>query len=147
MLASGDAFNGTDATTPSRRARFLREAARNYLIELGYLAERICASEFDGPPPACVDYRQAIDAPSAYVDAVAVAADLRPSPGQIAAAVANIDRGLYRRRMADPAAVAGAGTGFVPLDDFYDILRAADPLKWDRLRRALPPWVFEAEPA
>jgi hypothetical protein len=132
---------------PARRAAFFRGWARNYFLDIGYLADRVCAPGFSRAAPICIDYRQAVTDPSGYVIAVAAAAGLRPSSSQVAQAVANIDHGLYRTRATDLAAVRRVAAGVRPLDAIHALLQSQDPSKWERVRDALPAWVFAREAA
>lgn len=125
-----------------RRAAFVRAWARDYLLDVGYVVDRVCSSGAGQAAPVCIDYRQAVTDPAAYVMAVATAGGLRPTQGQVAEAVANIDRGLYRTRIADVEAVRRTATGVRPLDAIHALLSSQDPAKWFRLREALPAWVF-----
>ena len=143
-LVSLEVLLRADAT-PARRAAFVRAWARDYLLDLGYLAARVCAPGFVRAAPTCVDYRQSVTDPTAYVMSVAGAGGLRPTTEQVAQAVANIDRSLYRTRSDDVEAVRRMARGVRPLDAFYEILCSHEPLKWARLRDALPAWVFSRE--
>jgi hypothetical protein len=131
--------------TPARRSAFFRAWARNYLLDVGYLAERVCSPRFSRAAPICLDYRQAMTDPSGYVMAVAAAGGLRPNSSQVAEAVANIDRGLYRARVDDVEAVRRVASGVRPLDPIHALLGTQDASKWARLRDALPRWVFARE--
>jgi hypothetical protein len=143
-LVSSEVLLRPDATA-ARRAAFVRAWARDYLLDVGYLAARICSPGFSGAAPICIDYHQALTDPAAYVMAVATAGGLRPTSDQAAEAVANIDRSLYRTRVDDVEAVRRAATGVRPLDAIHSLLSSHDPLKWARLRDALPAWVFARE--
>lgn len=143
-LVSSEALLHADVTA-ARRSALFRAWARRYLIDVGYLADRVCSTEFSRAAPICIDYRLAVTNPPAYVMAVAEAAGLRPTSSQVAQAVANIDRGLYRARIDDVEAVRRIANGVRPLDTIHALLSSEDPLKWVRLRDALPAWVFARE--
>jgi hypothetical protein len=128
---------------PARRAALIRAWARNYLVDIGYLADRVCAPGFSRAVPICIDYRQAVTDSSGYVMAVAAAARLRPTSSQVAQAVANIDLSLYRTRVGEVAAVTRLAGGVRPLDAIHALLQSQEPSKWERVRDALPAWVFE----
>lgn len=134
-----------DDATGAQRAAFVRRWARDYLLDLGYLAARVCSRDFSRAAPICLDYHEAVSDPAAYVMAVATAGGLRPTSGQVAQAIANIDRGLYRTRVNDVEAVRRFAAGVRPLEAIHALLRSQDPLKWARLRDTLPPWVFARE--
>lgn len=131
--------------TSAHRAAAMRAWARNFLVDVGYLAERICSPDFAGAAPICLDYRDAVTDPGAYVETVAAAAGLSPTPSQLAQAAANIDRSLYRVRLDEVDEAQRMAQGVRPLDTIYTLLRSRDPLKWIRLRDALPTWVFPRE--
>jgi hypothetical protein len=118
-----------------------RLSSRQTFVDYAFLAQRVCSVDSNGIAPACIDYRTAIDDPSAYVAAVASAARLLPQAHQVAAAVANIDTTLYRSR-AEHRDSAGS-ISVAPLERIYDLLRDDSPLKWFRLRDILPAWAFE----
>lgn len=128
---------------PAARSRLFHSSARNYLIDVGFLADRVCSPDFTRPAPICIDYRQAMDDPAGYVDGIARVARLSPTPSQVAGAMANIDHSLYRFRLDDGNAVRQVAKGVRPLEAAYDILRSHDPCKWERLRSSLPPWIFD----
>lgn len=138
-LASRDVLLRGD-TSAAARARLFRSTARGYLVDIGWLADRVCAHGL--PPPACVDYRDAIDDPAGYVAAIARAAALAPGPAAYAAAVANIDRDLYRRRRDDGDAVRAMAQGLGPLEAVHAVLRRSDRRKWADLRQSLPGWAL-----
>lgn len=129
----------------AHRAASMRAWARKYLVDVGYLAERVCSPGFSGGAPICLDYRDAVTEPGAYVETVAAAAGLSPTSSQMAQAVANIDRSLYRVRLDEVDEVKRMVHGVRPLDTIHALLRSRDPLKWTRLRDALPTWVFPRE--
>jgi hypothetical protein len=131
--------------TAARRAAFFRTWVRNYLVDVGYLAACVGAEGFSRPAPICIDYQQSVTDPSGYVAAVAAASGLHPTPDQVTQAVANIDRGLYRNRIDDVDAVRRFAEGVRPLDAIHSLLSGRDPLKWARLRDALPAWVLARE--
>lgn len=140
-LLSRQVFLGSDDVL-ERNALFHR-SARNRLLDFGFLAERIGTPGFAGPVPVCIDYKEAVDDPASYVGRIATASGLCPTAAQVSAATTNIDRGLYRVRLADdgPAGVAAAVR---PLERIHGILRSADHDKWARLRDSLPPWLRDA---
>lgn len=123
------------------RLNQFRLSSRQTFVDYAFLAQRVCSADSGGIAPACVDYRTAIENPSAYVAEVASAARLSPQEHQVAAAVANIDTNLYRSR-AEHGDAQGS-ISVAPLERIYDLLRGDDPLKWIRLRDALPAWAFE----
>jgi hypothetical protein len=133
-----------DDRTAARRSAFFRTWVRNYLLDVGYLAAGVAAEGFTRAP-ICIDYYQAVTDPAAYVMAVAAAAGLRPTSGQVAEATANIDRGLYRTRVDEVEAVRRLAAGVRPIETIHAVLRSEDPRKWARLRDALPKWVFARE--
>ena len=143
-LASSEALLCADGT-PARRSAFFHTWVRDYLLDVGYLAACVGTDGFSHIAPACIDYRQAVSDPAAYVETVATAARLRPTSSQVAEAIANIDRGLYRTRIDDVEAVRRTARGVRPLDAIHEILRSPDPSKWARLRVALPAWVFAGD--
>jgi hypothetical protein len=144
-LVSSEALLCANETAAARSA-FFRTWVRNYLVDVGYLAERVCAEGFSRAAPICIDYRQAVSDPPAYVRTVAAAAGLRPTPEQVAQAVENIDRALYRTRVDDVAAVGRVAEGVRPLETIHALLNSQDPEKWARVRAALPSWVFAPQP-
>jgi hypothetical protein len=125
--------------------QLFRAATRNYLVDLAFLAERVCAGS--AAVPVCIDYRDAIEDPGAYVAAVAKAARLTPTPAQVLKATANIERGLYRVRAGTTDATREAEHGVQPLTALHDILRGHEADKWIRLRKALPAWAFAPQHA
>jgi hypothetical protein len=143
-LASSEVLIRADVAAV-RRSAFFRAWARRYLVDVGYLADRVCSTGFARLVPICIDYRQAVTDPSSYVMAVAAAGGLRPTSDSVAQAVANIDRGLYRARVDDVETVRRVATGVRPLDAIHALLKSKDPLKWARLRDVLPAWVFARE--
>ena len=143
-LASSQALLGGDGTA-ARRSAFFRAWARNYLLDVGYLAACVGAEGSSHVAPICIDYRQAVIDPVGYVTAIAAAGRLRPTPDQVAQAVANIDHGLYRTRVDDVAAVRRVAGGVRPLEAIHALLQSQDPSKWGRVRAALPAWVFSGE--
>jgi len=140
-LVSSEALLCADGTA-ARRSAFFRKWVRNYLLDVGYLAAGVGAEGFSRVAPICIDYHQAVTDPAAYVMAVATAGDLRPTSGQVAQAIANIDRGLYRTRVDDVEAVRRLAGGVRPIETIHALLRSEDPQKWARVRAALPSWVF-----
>lgn len=142
-LVSSEVLLRADASAARRSASF-HNGARNYLIDVGFLAASVCAEDFSRAAPICIDYCQAVTDPSGYVMAVAAAGGLRPTSRQVAEAVANIDRGLYRARADDVEAVRRVARGVRPLDAIHALLRSQDPMKWVRLQEALPAWVFDS---
>ena len=143
-LASSAVLHRTDLTA-AERAGFIRGWARDYLIDVGYLASRVCAPGFSRVAPICIEYHAAVRDPARYVMAVATAGGLRPTSSQVSQAIANIDPGLYRTRAGDMEAVQRLTAGVRPLEAIHELLRSHDPLKWRRLRDALPAWVFAEE--
>jgi hypothetical protein len=122
-----------------------RSFARSYLEDLACLADQISSPGFTGRAPICIDYRQAMDDPAGYVGSVASAAGLRPSPAQVAEALLNIARSLYRCRADEGDEVRQLASGLRPLQAIHDALRRNDPGKWERLHRQLPPWASGAD--
>lgn len=143
-LASSAALLCADGTA-ARRSTFFHTWVRNYFLDVGYLAARAGGEGFARVAPICIDYRQAVSDPAAYVETIATAVRLRPTSGQVAQAIANIDRGLYRTRVDDVAAVRRIAGGVRPLDAIHALLQSRDPSKWARVRAALPAWVFAPE--
>lgn len=133
-----------DRASREMRLKLFRSAVRNYLIDLGFLADRCGAPGRERTAPVCIDYRLATLDPAGYVARIARAAGLTPSAAQTARAIANIAPDLYRYRSSDGGAVAALAKGVAPLDPLHETLRADDPSKWTRLRALLPSWVAPA---
>ncbi len=140
-LTSRQVFLRSD--DPRARHDLFHMSARNRLLDFGFLAEWVGAAGRHRPAPAVIDYELAIADPARYVAQVADAAALQPTGAQRSAALDNIDRDLYRFRLAGDTATRAAA-GVRPLERVYDLLRANDPDRWARLRDSLPPWVSEA---
>jgi hypothetical protein len=144
-LASAERLLCADGTAAHRSA-FFRTWVRNYLLDVGYLAASVCEEGFSRVAPICIDYRQAVTDPTGYVTTIAAAGGLRPTSDQLAHAIANIDRGLYRTRSEDVAAVRRVADGVRPLERLHALLASQDPSKWERVRAALPSWIFTELP-
>lgn len=119
-------------------------SARMLLRSYGVLTEWFTSPQHASAIPDCIDHRQAIDDPTGYVDRVARCARLQPTGAQRAAAIANIDRDLYRFRSDEPDPAQPPPNSHVQLlERIYQTLRRDAPDNWTRLHALLPRWTRE----
>lgn len=126
-------------------------SARILLRSYGVLTQWFTSPAHAGAIPDCIDHRQAIDDPPGYVDRVARCAHLQPTDAQRSAAIANIDRDLYRFRSDERDPAQPPPNSHVQLlEHIYQTLRRDAPDNWTRLHALLPAWTREplkAQPA
>lgn len=134
-------------TKPKERSRAALHhlaSVRQQTLAYTALARWVTASDFQRPPPATIDYSQALATPAAYVERVARNAGLHPTDAQRAAALANIDCALHRFTAARVTAEQSSSLRAELLEEVYQLIRGDDADQWRRLHVLLPAWAHDA---
>lgn len=127
----------------ARRALHHVASVRQHLLAFAALARWVTDPAFGRTAPAVIDYPLALADPAAYLDRVAGAARLAPTPAQRTAAAANIDRTLHRFTADRVRAEEPASTRAELLEEIYQLLRRDDASAWTQVHAKLPAWAHQ----